>query len=242
MAEEDYVKALRRDAAQTDAYHRRSITKTEQQKFLEELLVAKTRRYDRIADIACGGGSLTYHLRALYPNAAFTLCDRDDAALAMARTLNGEGCTYVNDDVYTLSTLPDDTFDLVCCWQALSWIDRPEDAVRQLLRIVRPGGSIMASSLFDRDHQVDIRAQVRDRTRPSGQEGHWYAYNTFSLATVEEWLAGQVTRFALHPFDIGIDLPRTGPGIGTYTIRTEEGRIQVSGGVLMNWSVLEIEK
>ena len=243
MAGEDgYVKALRSDAEKTDTYHRRSVTKTEQQKFLEEILRKKGRIFNTVADIACGGGALSHHLRQLYPTAAFTLCDRDDAALAIARELNGGTCTYVADDIHTPAHLPDNSFDLVCCWQTLSWIKEPERAARQLLRISKPGGLIMASSLFNLEHDVDIHAQLRDRTRPSGTQGHGYDYNTFSRATVDEWLRGNASRHELHPFTIGIDLPVTGRGIGTYTVNTDHGRLQVSGGLLMNWAILEIEK
>ena len=240
---DDYVRALRSDAEHTDAYHKRSVVKSEQQRFLEELVAKKGLVPKRVADIACGGGSLTFHLRALYPMADFTLCDRDPEALRMARELNGpEGCTYVADDIHTLTQLPDASFDLVCCWQTLSWIPDPQRAVEQLMRIAAPGGTVYASSLFDMEHDVDIRAQLRDRTRASGTQGHWYDYNTFAGATVKEWLKGSGAQYNLHPFQIGIDLPRTGKGLGTYTLNTDKGRIQVSGGLLLNWAVLEIMK
>ena len=244
MADQDeYVRALRNDAAETDAYHQRATTKSEQQKFLEDLLRATGREFARIADIACGGGALTYHLRTLYPQARFTLCDRDDEALRMARDLNGEAPhSYVLDDIHSLRQLPDNSFDLVCCWQTLSGINDPERALEQLLRITAPGGSIYASSLFNLAHDVDIRAQLRDRTRPSGAQGHGYDYNTFSRETVAEWLQGRAASHGLHAFQMGIDLPPPGRGLGTYTVNTDSGRLQVSGGLLMNWAILEITK
>lgn len=242
VASDGYVNALRNDAERTDAYHRSSVTRTEQQKYLEELLMAKGLAPARLADIACGGGSLSYHLRVIYPEARFTLCDKDAVALDLAKRLNGPTCDYITDDIHALSQLQDETFDLVCCWQTLSWISQPALAVQQLLRITKPGGLIMASSLFNLEHDVDITAQLRDRTRPSGAEGHAYDYNTFSRATVEEWVDGRASSYRLHPFMIGIDLPRTGRGIGTYTVNTDRGRLQVSGGLLMNWAILELIK
>lgn len=241
-ANDDYVRALRQDGSETDAYHRRAITKSEQQKFLETLLESTGRRFEHVADIACGGGALSFHLRALFPSAAFTLCDRDAEALRMAEELNGPNCRYVADDIHALSSLPTDSFDLVCCWQTLSWLKDPERAVAQLLRITRPGGLIMASSLFNLEHDVDIRSQMLDHTRPSGAAGHAYDYNTYSPNTVRSWLGGNARRHALHPFTISIDIARSGRGIGTYTVNTDQGRLQISGGLLMNWAILEVEK
>jgi ubiquinone/menaquinone biosynthesis C-methylase UbiE len=241
--QDDYVRALRTDSAETDAYHRRAIARSEQQKALEAILLAKGRAFTRIADIACGGGALSYHLAGHYPAARFTLVDRDQEALRSANELCGEAAfTYVTDDLHELSSLPDGTFDLVCCWQTLSWIKDPARAMKQLLRIAAPGATIMTSSLFNLDHDVDIRAQIRDRTRASGEQGHAYDYNTFSRATVHEWLAGHAVQHRLHPFSLGIDLPKSGTGIGTYTVNTGHGRLQISGGYLMNWAILEVTK
>lgn len=244
MSSDDaYVNALRADEGATHAYHTKSVVKTEQQKALEQLLLARGLTPAHVADLACGGGALSHHLKALYPTAHFTLCDLDDNALDLARQLNGDrNFTYRKEDLNTLAGLADNSFDLVCCWQTLSWLTDPQAAVRQFIRIAKPGARIFCSSLFNLEHDVDIRAQMRDNTRPSGALDYWAYYNTFSKRTVAEWLGQRTASHELHPFVPGIDINYDGKGIGTFTVNSDRGRLQISGGLLMNWAILEIVK
>jgi ubiquinone/menaquinone biosynthesis C-methylase UbiE len=239
---DEYLKALQVSSEETKAYYKKSVVKTEQQKFLEKLLAQTGIQFSAIADIACGGGSLTFHLRSIFPKAHFTLCDYNADGLVLAKELNGENCNYLQGNIYDLSGIKDNSFDLVCCWQTLSWLDEPEKALHELIRIAKPGGKIFASSLFNLDHEVDIYAKVMDHTLPSGQQGLSFSYNTYAAKSVEKWVAGKVKNFQLHKFIPEIDFKYDGHGIGTFTVQTEKGRLQISGGYLMNWAILELTK
>jgi ubiquinone/menaquinone biosynthesis C-methylase UbiE len=238
----EYVKALQASGEETTKYYTKSIVKTEQQKFLEKLLADSGENFSEVADIACGGGTLSYHLRSIYPNAHFTLSDFNEDGMKLAIELNGETCSYVPGNIYELINLPDNKFDLVCCWQTLSWLDEPEKALNELIRITKPGGKIYASSLFNIHHDVDIFAKLLDHTRPNGELGLAFSYNTYSAKTVAKWLDKKVETFKLHEFIPAIDFTFEGRGIGTFTVNSDKGRMQISGGYLMNWSVLEIKK
>ncbi len=238
----EYVDALKASGEETTKYYTKSIVKTEQQKFLEKLLADSGQSFSEVADIACGGGTLSYHLRAIFPDARFTLSDYNEEGMKLSRELNGDSCSYIQGDIYNLSALPDNKFDLVCCWQTLSWLDDAEKAVHELMRITKPGGKIFASSLFNLNHDVDIYAKVLDHTRPNGELGLAFPYNTYSAKTVGKWLDGRAKTFKLHEFVPSIDFSYEGRGIGTFTINSDKGRLQISAGYLMNWSVLEIEK
>jgi ubiquinone/menaquinone biosynthesis C-methylase UbiE len=240
----EYLKALQLDAAQAQAYYRKSaLTKTRQQERLEQLLAACRIEPREIADVACGAGGTSAHLGAMYPRASYTLIDLNTDALAMAREYTaGLNARYLVEDIYSLSAA-DDSFDLVVCWQTLSWLDDAGRAVSELVRICKPGGRVFASSLFNVDADVDVYSRVIDHTRPSSQANLTVPYNTYSALTVERWLAGRVAGWQLHDFDIGLDLPRTGRGLGTHTVATADGgRLQISGGMLLNWKILELRK
>ena len=246
MSTDHYNKGLKADKEKFDNYFRSSITKTEQQKFLETLLNRDNESINlEIADIACGGGTLTYHLSALFPDATFTLVDYLDDALEIARDLNKEKQTnrYIQDDIYKLASQPENKFDLVFCWQTLSWLDKPEDALKQLVRITKPGGTIYLSSLFNLEHEVDIYSKVFDYTRESGINKIPYNYNTYSKRTIKEWLGDSVKGYELYKFNPEIDFAYNGKGIGTYTIDTVNNvKLQVSAGILLNWAILKINK
>jgi len=186
---DDYVKALQTGRAGTAVYYTKSIVKTEQQMLLEQRLHDSGRTFETVADIACGGGTLTYHLRAAYPEARFTLSDYNPDGLELARELNGDDCDYAFGDIYALTELASDSFDLV-----------------------------------------------------AGKAGLPFTYNTYSASTVAGWLAGRAQRHELHEFIPEIDFEYDGRGLGTFTVQSEQGRLQISAGYLMSWAILEIEK
>lgn len=240
----DYKKAMQIDAQESTKYFNFSLSKkTEQQKVLERLLIERGIAPQTIADIACGGGGGSVHLSKLFPQAKFTMIDANEDAITLARQATEKfNATCAVGDIYDLQ-LATDSCDLVICWQTLSWLDKPESALRELVRICKPGGMVLASSLFNLNHDVDVYSKVIDHTRPSSGLGMSYAYNTYSLRTVREWLSGLVNDLEIHEFSIQTDLNHNGRGIGTYTVKLETGeRLQISAGMLLNWGILEVKK
>jgi len=186
---------------------------------------------------------VSYYLAQAYPQARFTLVDANEDAIKLAQESTGHfNATCAVGNIYDLA-LETDSFDMVVCWQTLSWLDEPEIALRELIRICKPGGMVYASSLFNAHHDVDIYATVRDNTRPSAQEGLVVPYNTYSLSTVRKWVAGLVSDLQLHEFNMLINLQHAGRGLGTYTATLDNGkRLQISAGMLLNWGILGIRK
>lgn len=239
-----YKQALQADKVQTIAYYNKSLRrKTEQQKFLEKLLDREDRRFKRIADIGCGGSSLSCHLNQKYPRATFASVDYNETAIELARKSNPvlRFC-FFQDSINDLPSLPDNSFDLVCCWQTLSWLEESRKALDLLLGVTRKGGMIFRSSLFNTGKDVDLYTKLLDHTRKSGSQGMAFNYNPYSQRTIGQLFNGRAKRFEIVPFDPEIDFDYSGQGIGTSTVQTRAGRrLQLSAGMLLIWGVLVIE-
>jgi ubiquinone/menaquinone biosynthesis C-methylase UbiE len=239
-----YIDFLQSDSKRAYDYYTKSIVKTEQQKQLERLVMEKedASQLLNVADIACGGGTLTYHLKKLYPYSRLFLVDLNPEALLIARAINQDARIHLlRGDCYNLA-LKDNSFDLVCCWQTLSWLDDAQEALHEMIRVIKPGRRIYLSSLFNIECDVDIYSRVCDHTWEQGGEAVPVNYNTYSSYSISRWLDGLVSSFELIPFEPEIDFTYDGRGLGTYTRKCEGGRIQVSGGMLLNWAILIIEK
>jgi ubiquinone/menaquinone biosynthesis C-methylase UbiE len=235
-----YIRSLQQNKEITEEYYRKSIIKTEQQKFIEKFLTSFGYNFSTIADVACGGGTLSYHLSKLYPNARFYLTDLNSHALEVARELCvGERFQFELDDIFEMRILPHNFFDAVFCWQTLMMLDRPEDIINSLLRLPKKGGKLFFMSLFNLEKDVDIYANIIDHTRNGSDV---ISYNTYSKFSVERWLTGKAENFGIHPFHPEADFSYLGRGLGSSTIDTDKFRLQVSGGYLMNWGLLEITK
>ena len=243
---DEYILALKIDKELTEEYFKKSLEKTEQQKMLESLLLKDEVFLSalNIADIACGGGTLSYHLAHINTKANFNCVDLLDEALEIAKKINEKFLNrfcFKKDNIYNLS-IEDNFFDVTFCWQTLLALDDPKQALYELIRITKIGGKIYISSLFNLEHDVDIYAKVYDWTRKSTHEGLGLNYNTISLYTIKKWIQNKVKRFRIIKFETSIPFEYSGRGLGTYTIKCDSGYIQISGGMLMNWGILEIEK
>jgi ubiquinone/menaquinone biosynthesis C-methylase UbiE len=117
----------------------------------------------RIADIACGAGTLSYHLNKKYENEniKFTLIDYFEDVLNIAKDLNKQSnFNFEIGNLYDLTHHEDNSFDYVFCWQTLSWVDEPQKALLELVRILKPGGKLYLSALFNLDYDVDIYSKI----------------------------------------------------------------------------------
>lgn len=241
---ECYTAALKIDERESERYYAASLrVKTEQQKQLKGLLRNRHLQPKRIADIACGGGAASHRLGAMFPEAPYTLVDLTDEAIGLARQATAHlQAICVVGDIYALP-LESNSFDLVICWQTLSWLDRTERALYELTRICRPSGRVYASSLFNSRHHVDVQAIGRDHTRASAAQGQTYTYNAYAISSVRHWVEGTVSELEVHEFSIPVDLHHEGMELVTYTVALQNGgRLQISAGMLLNWGILELRK
>lgn len=238
MSDAKYINTLKKDKIQSQEYYLKSIhKKTEQQKFFEKLIHDLNPL--SVADIACGGGGGSFHLQKMFPNATFDLVDLNQDAIEIAQKMVLGSKTHLAS-TYEIPLI-ENSIDLVVCFHSLFMIENPEKAINELIRICKPGGRIFVSSLFNFDHDCDLSTAIYDHTREEG--GSSFTYNTYSERTISAWLPSDLSLFKIHRFDMSIDIDHRPKGIGTYTKRLESGeRLEISGGVLMNWGFLEIRK
>jgi ubiquinone/menaquinone biosynthesis C-methylase UbiE len=243
MGQDGYISFLNADKAQAESYYLRDyFEKTEQQKFLEKLVYGLTPT--SIIDLGCGGGGTAYHLSHLFPNAEFTLVELNPVALNLAREKLSSRLVkgrFVNESIYNLEDKYRNN-DLTLCLQTISWLESPLVAVKCLLRTCREGGRVIISGLFNEHHDIDIESTVIDYSRKSGAHGLSASYRTLSLTRFKQFISPLCSRCSYIPFPMRIDIAEKPSGLGTYTVKLENGeRLQISGGMLMNWGFIVIE-
>ena len=100
----------------------------------------------QVLDLGCGTGYFSQQLvqRGMKVCAA----DLSSQMLDQAKRRCGEGVTYVEGDAECLP-LPDDQFDFAFTSLALQWCDDLSVPLRELRRVVKPGGHIVFSTLAE---------------------------------------------------------------------------------------------
>ncbi|MER8013696.1 methyltransferase domain-containing protein [Streptomyces griseoluteus] len=99
----------------------------------------------RVLDVGCGPGTITADLAALVPDGRVTGADRAPGVLEQARaTAEGRGLANVDFEVADVHALghPDGAFDVVHAHQVLQHVGDPVGALREMVRVTRPGGLI----------------------------------------------------------------------------------------------------
>lgn len=99
----------------------------------------------RVADICCGIGGFAMQIARHFEPIEVVGVDHAQSSLKYARHLSREFCLsgleFIYGDAANL-LLADSRFDFVACRLALQIFNQPENILRELVRICRPGGRI----------------------------------------------------------------------------------------------------
>lgn len=104
----------------------------------------------RVLEVGCGTGAI---LRDLPTSASLHGLDLDPAALAQCR-IHASNATLVRGDGLFLP-YPDEIFDILYCHYFLLWVSDPVQAVREMKRVTRINGHILALAEPDYSSRVD---------------------------------------------------------------------------------------
>jgi ubiquinone/menaquinone biosynthesis C-methylase UbiE len=110
------------------------------------LALASPAPGEQVLDIACGTGLVAFDVaRAVGLHGHVLGVDLSGRMLEVARhravELQISNCAFVRMDAEALA-LPDASFDLVLCALGLMYMPDPEQALREIWRVLRPGGRV----------------------------------------------------------------------------------------------------
>lgn len=177
-----------------------------------------------VLDVGCGCGHFLRSLdNRIDPDIAYTGVDIEPEYVVRARSIF-PGATFRMDDVAHLR-FPDESFDIVTCITVLQNLPHLLPwAMRELWRVT--GHTLVLRLLLS---DMTMRCQ---REEPTGL----VHYNIYDEAAIIESLEDMGASVDTLPDECAIELPRTDDPTGTYTIRTDDGRLlQANGDLLMPW-------
>jgi SAM-dependent methyltransferase len=101
-----------------------------------------------LLDVGCGTGNFTRDAAPIVsPGGRVTGCDHSEAMLGVANTRAAEAGLAIDYHVGDAMALPfaDASFDAARIERVLQYLDRPEQAVAEMVRVTKPGGRIAAT-------------------------------------------------------------------------------------------------
>jgi SAM-dependent methyltransferase len=110
-------------------------------------LLGDLEPHARVLDVGCGPGTITADLAALVPHGSVTGLEAAPEVLEQARAAAAQrgvdNVEFTEGDVHALP-FDDDTFDVVHAHQVLQHVTDPVQALREMKRVCRPGGTVAA--------------------------------------------------------------------------------------------------
>lgn len=88
-----------------------------------------------LLDAGCGEGFVAEIFHREFPAMSITGFDYSAAAAELAQQRNPRG-TFVQGDIYNIAH-PDDSFDVVCCFEVLEHLHEPEKALAEMTRVAK---------------------------------------------------------------------------------------------------------
>lgn len=106
---------------------------------------------EQVLDAGCGSGSITRAIAGALGRGMATGLDRQPKYVDFARRkAASEGITNIRFETGDVTKLqfPDKSFDVVWSKHLLQWVPEREQAIREFVRVTRPGGKVIACN-FD---------------------------------------------------------------------------------------------
>ena len=123
---------------------------------------------ERVLDLACGTGAVTRIVApAVGPSGKLVAVDLRAGMLATARRVTdsaGAAVEWKEADAHALP-FPDGSFDLVCCQQGVQFFADKVRALREVLRVLAPGGRFVAACWKGLEHHQVFEALFAAETR-----------------------------------------------------------------------------
>lgn len=183
------------------------------------------RTFDRVLDAGCGPGTHSRVWRDA--GSRVTALDLSAAMLAQARAVQAAD-EYVVGDIEAMP-LPDARFDLVWSHLAVQWCTSLPQALQQLCRVTRPGGTVAFTTLLDDSlpelHQawraVDAQPHA-NRFLPPGEV----------MAAMQGLRFRYTTQTVTLTFDDALSAMRSLKGIGATHLHAGRSRKPLTRGEL----------
>ena len=124
---------------------------TDSSSTVEEAILRRLCPDQRVLDVGCANGRLTVAL-AQRVGARATGVDVSDALFPDARRAAREASVgrrmrCLKEDAHRMSTVKDRTFDAAIVVDTLHHLERPDDVLGEVHRVLKPGGRVMIAEM-----------------------------------------------------------------------------------------------
>ena len=189
---------------------------------------------NRVVDLGCGAGGPTGYLADRFPKVSFLGLDISEELISRAR--KSRNLDFEVDNAESLRVRFG--IDGVVLMQTLHTMPDPAIPLHQIATRIRPRWVALSTLIYDGN--INCKIVVSE---PMIERMQYY--NVFGLPGLMMGMRVEGYEFVKYrEFKIDVDLPKpNNPDVmGTYTINTENGRLQCSGPLILPWGFVMFER
>jgi len=196
-------------------------------------------------DLACGNGANLFFLKKRYNNNKYCLGLDFNKKLIKQGLKNNifENLELKYGDIYKLNKNLTNKFQLITSFQILSWMKDYKEPSSQMIKL--NSDYIFVSSLFW-EGLIDFEIKV-NHLKNNSYKRNIVNYNYCNIYSLNNFLnfykKYKYKKIFCEKFDIKKKLKNNFKRkMGTYTLKTKNKNIQISGPLIMNWYFIIFKK
>lgn len=184
MAEPTYDESFSKEIAEN--YERHFVPAIGRPMAEDLVAAADLRPGERVLDVACGTGVVArIAVERVGPDGSVAGLDPNPGMLAVARESVPSGATVDWHEAPAEAVpLPDGSFDVALCGMGLQFFSDRRAGLREIRRVLAPGGRLVASLPGPVPAPLEIMAE--ELSRHVGPEGATFVHAVFSLHDPDE--------------------------------------------------------
>jgi SAM-dependent methyltransferase len=191
----------------------------------------------RVVDLGCGAGAAIGYIAHSHPEVDFLGIDISDELIGLAeKAVNTQNLIFEVENFENLKVRFG--IDGVTMMQTLHTLSDPAVLLHLIATRLRPKWVALSTLIYEGN--IDCRIVVSEPLVPRMQ-----FYNIFGLPGLRQGMDSQGYKLGKYQaFKIDADLPKpNNPDImSTYTINTDNGRLQCSGPLILPWGFAMFER
>ncbi len=150
-------------------WHRRFVQQTRWTEEIRQYIVQQVRlaNYHRILETGCGTGAVLGSMQHLLPGSTLFGIDLRQDYLGQARLYAPQSQLAAADAAALPASYA--AFDAVICHYFLLWVNEPDAILKEMKRVTRPGGLVIALAEPDYGGRIDYPASLAELGYLQGQ-------------------------------------------------------------------------
>lgn len=187
-----------------------------------------------ILDAGCGDGAILLSMRNCFPEARLTGFDAAEAMVSYATKNLPADIHIQKGDMLDIAGITNEKFDVVYSVHTLSLFPAFEPVLLELMRAANQ--SVYINSLFSR-HNIDMYVNTHEEGFPPAP------WNIFSMKRFSSFaMDNGAKNIEFKPFEMPVELPDKGDGMGSYTRQLADGRyLTFTGPLFLPWCFVRID-